>query len=319
MKFSLFILAMTSFLTFHAQKDVYVYFRPLYQTAAFGLDQEVQSENGDVFKLEHLKFYMSDIEIIHDGGQVIVFDSSNVRLVDITSSTVYLGQFPITNLEGIRFGVGVAPEINHLDISTYPETSPLSFQSPSMHWGWAAGYMHMIVGGQVDTNNDNIPDAGFELHNLGDANYHSKELMMPATQTGANEMLFIVDWNIDEWFNGIEPQFAGISHGELGINQTIMYNVVDSPVFAVPLAASISEEQTFHLSVYNGADQVVVKWPTSYFPKHAQLINADGRILMDQSINTSEIAIDKMNKGVFVLRLVDIDGDVKTQTIVIAD
>jgi hypothetical protein len=85
------------------------------------------------------------------------------------------------------------------------------------------------------------------------------------------------------------------------------------------MAASINEEQTFHLSVYNGANQVVIKWPTSYFPKYAQLINAEGRILMDQSINTSEIAIDKMNKGVFVLRLVDIDGDVKTQTIVIAD
>jgi hypothetical protein len=166
---------------------------------------------------------------------------------------------------------------------------------------------------------NNVPDTGFELHNLGDANYHHKEMMMPATEIGVNEMMFIIDWNIDEWFNGIEPQVAGILHGELGLNETIMYNVVDSPVFTIPMSAGINEEQDFDLFVFNGVDHVSVKWPNTYFPKQAQLINAEGKILMDQTINSTEITIDKMNKGVFILRLVDIDGDVKTQTIVIAD
>jgi hypothetical protein len=139
MKFILSLLAFSTILTISAQKDVYVYFRPLFQNAAFGLNQQVQSENGNVFELEHMKFYMSEIEIIHDGGQVIVFDSINVRLVDITSPYVFLGNLPITNLEGIRFGVGVPAEINHLDIAKYPEDHPLSFQTPSMHWGWNAG------------------------------------------------------------------------------------------------------------------------------------------------------------------------------------
>lgn len=311
--------SLLSCLIVQAQKEVSVYFRPLYQTAAFGLNQEVQTENGDVFTLDHMKFYMSEIQIIHDGGQVLVFDSMNVRLIDLASSYAYLGLLPINQLEGIRFGVGVPEDLNHLDIAKYDESSPLSFQTPSMHWGWAAGYMHMIVGGTVDTDGNSVPETYFELHNLGDANYHTKELMMPATTIGNNQEMFIVDWNIDEWFNGIEPAVEGTSHGEVGVNQTIMYNVVDSPVFTAPLTASINKEQPFQLKVYIGTENVVVRWPESYFPKQAQLVSSDGKKIFDQSISAKEITINKSNKGVFILRLVDADGDVKTQTIVIAD
>jgi hypothetical protein len=35
----------------------------------------------------------------------------------------------------------------------------LSFQTPSMYWGWQAGYMHMILGGYADDNGDGSLEA----------------------------------------------------------------------------------------------------------------------------------------------------------------
>ena len=57
-----------------------------------------------------------------------------------------------------EFTVGVPARFNTqqgteaMDISLYPETHPLSYQSPSMYWGWSFGYMYMIIGGGEGSN-----------------------------------------------------------------------------------------------------------------------------------------------------------------------
>jgi hypothetical protein len=114
--------------------------------------------NGKTFKLDHFDYYVSNVQLTYDGGQTVLIDS--VFLVEPQSHTLLLGNFNLSQIEKINFMVGVPKPRNlqsgsqAIDISLYPENHPLSFQSPTMYWGWQFGYMHMIIGGYADDNGD---------------------------------------------------------------------------------------------------------------------------------------------------------------------
>lgn len=93
----------------------------------FALNETITAYNGVDYSVQSMAFYMSRVQIIHDGNQVISLDTNEVFYINFVSPAVNLGSFNVTNLEGIRFDVGVPVYLNHLDISQYPEHHPLSF------------------------------------------------------------------------------------------------------------------------------------------------------------------------------------------------
>jgi len=131
-----------------------------------------------------------------------------------------------------------------VDISSYPDTHPLSFQNPTMYWGWQFGYMHMIVGGEADSNNDQLPDAYFEMHNLGDHNQRTIQMPVIETNTTAGQMDIYLACQVDQWLRNMPLSSVGVLHDQTGLNDSIMSNVLTYPVFMQPLTASLNTNVT---------------------------------------------------------------------------
>jgi len=183
--------------------------------------------------------------LFHDGG-VQTNVSPAVFLFTPDQFGFFLGNYNIQDLDSIRFLVGVPTRLNTelgveaQDISSYPDTHPLSFQNPTMYWGWQIGYMHMIVGGEADSNNDQNPDAYFEMHNLGDHNTRMIQMPVIETNTNSSQMDVYLTCNVDEWLRDMPLSTVGVLHNQTGLNESIMTNVQTYSVFTQPATAALN-------------------------------------------------------------------------------
>jgi hypothetical protein len=212
-----------------SQSNLRLQLTPKVETNQITLNQIV-NVHGKKVLLDHFNYYLSNLHVFYDGNQDLDL-SDTVFLVKANNFILDLGTHTVQNIEKITFGVGVPQNLNHLDISIYRDNHPLGFQTPSMHWGWAAGYMHMIIGGRADANNDQDPEKVFELHNLGDANYHSLSLNVIQTNTSTDVIDVFMDCHVDRWMKNIPIKTIGVQHTSINYNASIMLNVVHENVF----------------------------------------------------------------------------------------
>ena len=299
---SILMLSIASFI--QAQSDVFLHIKAVCGNQPVVLQTNVTSSSGQVFNVEHFNYYVSDMVLYHDGGTATMV-SPSVFIFTPDIQGYYLGNYSIQQLDSIRFMVGVPSRLNTQqgseaqDISSYPMSHPLSFQSPSMYWGWQFGYMHMVVGGNADSNNDQQVDAYFELHNLGDHNQRVVEMPVVATQTTMNQKDVYLECHLDQLLRNIPLDIVGILHGETGLNDTVMANVNGYPVFVQPQNAGINQNITINFFLYEntvylentGAQRLVV-------------LDYLGRKMQEFKIEGSKVNFPlDLSEGMYVLSL----------------
>jgi hypothetical protein len=266
--------------------------------------QPMPALNGVAYQIDDIAFYVSKVVIVHDGGQEHAIDS--VYLFSDHSTDILLDSIDLTAVEGIRFMVGVPQELNHQDISQYASDHPLSYQSPSMFWGWSAGYMHFIMDGYGDGNNDGQPDNShpFQLHCLGDANTQDVIINAPATVLPDGARIIVLLVNVDQWIEGTDPAATGIVHGSDGVNQQVMENVQQNPVFVSPQNAGISEpEKQAEITIALQGGGAFVSWKSEVPASSYDLTGTDGRILRSGSCNSSSVLLSGLGSGMHIVRL----------------
>jgi hypothetical protein len=229
---------------------------------------------------------------------------------------LFLGQQTVNQIEEVNFLVGVPSRFNTeagalaQDISLYPETSALSFQSPSMYWGWAAGYMHMVVEGKADGNNDQNPEAFFQLHNFGDHSQAPVSLTnVIQTNTNATQIDVLLNCHIDRWLNNINLASVGILHGEDGLNLEVMQNVLSQNVFDQPANASVTNltKDIVQFSSQQGAIQCT--WKGLEKGLTLNLIDQSGSLLRSQSISSQgQFAWIALSAGIYFIQYTDQEG-----------
>ena len=234
------------------QKNVFLNIEPVFNAGPLELGVELSHNNGEVYELDHFDYYVSDILITHDGGQVSTA-TDMVYLFEPNNHSFYLGALNLDIIEQIEFTVGIPDRLNvqggseALDISAYPEEHPLSFQSPSMYWGWSFGYMPMIIGGGEGSN-------AFELHSVGA--HLQRQVVLPVVQTNvsASQVELVLQCHVDRWVNGIELLTIGAAHGATPVNITAMDNVMTEDVFTLSPFASLASNsaEAPHIYVKNG-------------------------------------------------------------------
>ena len=111
-------LALSS-LSFSQDKALYLSFPPLVTGTDYTMNSVVQDLSGRYMQIQDFNYYLSNIHIIHDGGQDLDL-SDTILLVKGDAHEFDMGAHDITNIEQINFGVGVPQELNHLDITQYP-------------------------------------------------------------------------------------------------------------------------------------------------------------------------------------------------------
>lgn len=202
-----------------AQTDVYLRINHKLGTTKFSPNHTASNNLNNDFQVERMDYYISEITLIHDGGQQTPVAGHYIIVKAMEQTNDFLGSFNITNLEGITFGIGVDPGANHSDITTYPSTHPLSFQNPSMHWGWAAGYRFIAMEGKSGS----AMNQSWELHALGDGNYGYANVSTTGTMDGTN-LIVALDADYEKALNNIAVSGNLNYHGEGGQAVTIMNN-----------------------------------------------------------------------------------------------
>lgn len=264
---------------------------------------------GNKIKLDHFDYYLSKLSVTHDGGQVLDL-SDSVFLVTPDNYMLDLGLLNVNQVEQIHFGVGVPGPLNHLDISTYPENHPLSFQEPSMHWGWSEGYMHMIIGGLVDGDNDEVPEQWFELHNLGDNNYHEIDLPVYEYTESNGSHIITVSCNIDTWIGNINLVSVDSKHGSIDENAQILNNVVARSVFTSQQAyLGLKNAQTGNFTYSVNPTSIIVNAKEVSYPDHYELVNANGQMVYQGKLNASDFSLEFTNlkKGIYFFNVFSVN------------
>ncbi|MEN9997988.1 MAG: hypothetical protein RI922_978 [Bacteroidota bacterium] len=300
-----------------SQKNVFVTISPKFAGADLQMAVDYTSINGVVLNLDHFDYYLSDLHVIHDGGQDLDL-SDTVFLVEPQNHILYLGYIDVTNIEQLNFAIGVPAVINTsagaqaIDISQYPEGHPLSFQDPSMYWGWTAGYMHMIIGGLADSNSDGIADAPFEVHTVGDLNYRHVQLPVIQTNKDSNIVDIAVDCNVDYWIKDIPIETVGILHGSTGVNMEIMKNVETEPVFTQPTTASNQQlnESAGNIFASQNANETIINWSDINNISSYSVSDINGKKIEAGKAegNKGSITFGNLNSGVYFFHLLNTEG-----------
>ena len=292
-----------------SQDEVFLSFVPRVGGQQLSLNTDVQDLNGVTMKIDDFNYYVSNIHIIYDGGQDYDL-SDTILLVKAEAYSFYLGDLNLPNVEGINFSIGVPSHINHGDITQYPENHFLTWQSPSMHWGWTSGYKFLLVDGFGDNTGDGNANEIFQLHCLGDANFKNVSIPMGATYS-PDKTDVIVYCNLDEWIYGANPGTVGVLHGDNGVNAAVMNNVDSRVVFEQPGNVSIEElnsQAKLYFFVEN--DQLTLTWAEMTGIHSYQLIDMNGKVLMNEySSNPNHSAsIENIKNGSFIFRVLNEDG-----------
>ena len=182
MKKTLFTLWMLSVLTAWSQQSIRFSIDHQLGGTAFGSSVTAQNDLGNDFRTERLQFYISQIELVHDGGQTTPVPNTWFLVDANVPFDESLGSFSVGTLEAIRFGVGVEQAANHLDPASYAMTHPLAPKNPSMHWGWQSGYRFVCMEGKAGSALDQV----YEVHALGDNNYKVQQITTTGVLQGSD-------------------------------------------------------------------------------------------------------------------------------------
>lgn len=256
---------------------------------------EVYSSNQGNFMVTRLSYYLSDIQIIHDGGLRTPFPDLYL-LVHGNQSEFDLGEAFVNSIEGIAFNVGVDSTTNHADPALWPAAHPLAFQSPSMHWGWASGYRFLAFEGLLDKNQDGDPEKIWEFHVVGDALLTHVEVMLDGPQPVSESGTIHISGDYFKLFNGVSMD--NILHGSGSLITKMMSNFVNGPVFTGQNLVSSTNPESLEkplLTVLGNPAQGVIQ--VAYTMPGTQsgqirMVDSVGKLVASQKVSQGQGVLD---------------------------
>lgn len=299
-----------------AQTNVTLKINHLLGTETFAIGAEATNNLDQAFKTSRLEYYISKFTIVHDGGTITDVPLEVIELVkpgEESSTSIELGSFDVTDVESIRFHIGVYEPVNNDDPTLWPEDHPLAPQSPSMHWGWTAGYRFLAYEGESGTGFSQI----FQLHGLGNDNYFKTETDVEV-ETIDGGLVLNVDADYTEGLRDIDISGGTISHGEIGNAKKALENFRDY-VFGSNVA-SLPTETTLNWNVYpnpSTTGQVTVQFnqPEEFTLK---ISNALGQTIEQIAVNgKSSIDLNLPEAGIYMVSVLKEEKVIATNRLVV--
>lgn len=283
--FGLFFLMLNSLF---AQKEVKFEIRHWLGNVPFAFNTTSQNDNGYDFNVARLEYYLSGIEIIHDSGMVTRVPDTTFLIDPSQQTLLSLGTFSVSEVEGISFYIGVDSAYNHLDPAQYPITHPLGPKSPSMHWGWAAGYRFIAMEGKCG----NSLGFDYQLHGLGDRNYFKTEIMAPMLTPYAGGVVVSLDADYAEVLSSMHMGAGVIVHGEDKEARTALLNFKIHVFTPADPTTSIEDDFASQFQLYpnpSADGQAYLKFAEPIQEKMTlTLTDMLGRQLMQQDLSAGQ-------------------------------
>lgn len=303
MKTAIFILSALTSCFLHAQTNISLTFHHKLGSNNFQFNTAATNNLGNSFKLSRMEYYLTKFSIIHDGGQVTAVSEDTVALVNAGSITtsIALGSLNVTNIEGIKFHVGVHTPINHEDPALLPANHPLAPKSPSMHWGWTSGYRFIALEGLSGTNLNQT----LELHGLGDVNYFETTVSAVGVSE-AGGLVVHIDADYQRGLEDISINSGLIVHGETLQAATMIENFRDYVFSANALSVSIEENEIVAFDVFPNPAKgnILVSFPGNYTNARVVVTDFTGRLIeIIEVANSIETTLNLPESGIYFVNL----------------
>ncbi len=307
MKKNLFFLAFSLlvFATVFAQKDVVLNINHVLGNKNFSFRTKAVNNLGDTFTYSRFDYYLSKFTIIHDGGQETAVDPNLYIFVkEATNVNQLLGNYNVTDVEGIKFHVGVDSPNNNSDPTLWVAPHPLAPQNPIMHWGWAAGYKFIAIDGACNSSQNAL----FELHALWNKNYFEQTVMARGFTTGNTIQLYVTA-DGEKAVENIDLSSGPLYHGDNSIDLVALTNFRDN-VFSATITNSIDENSIENkIKVYpnpsNGSFILNIENTTSQI-NAAKIVSITGQVIKEIELNkngeTTRFTMD--GSGIYFLQLI---------------
>ncbi|HSF89339.1 MAG TPA: MbnP family protein [Saprospiraceae bacterium] len=202
-----------------AQSNVHLVIHHKLGDQDFAMNSPAKNNLDHDFEVTRLEYYISGITLIHDNGTATPVPDTYILVNAASPTEVELGSFPVSEIEAIHFAIGVDPEHNHLDPASFDPSHPLAPKSPSMHWGWTAGYRFLALEGFGGPQYNQL----IQLHGLGDQNYIKARVNLNATVVN-NEVTINLDADYTRGLENISVNGGVIEHSESGAAQQALEN-----------------------------------------------------------------------------------------------
>ena len=231
----------------NAQVDVSIHMHQKLGDQPFGYNSVVQTAAGYYIKVTRLQYYISEVKLIHDGGQITPVTDQYFLVTPTVDSILELGNFDITSLEGIEYSLGVDAGHNHLDPASYPSSHPLAPKNPSMHWGWTAGYRFIALEGFGGATSGTVSN-NFQIHTIDDTNYQTLSMNTSGELTEGHLAIHVTA-DYMKMFEGINAQNGIISHAANGASKKQMDNMQSIVFSAEGTTATIDLDPSIEFAV----------------------------------------------------------------------
>jgi hypothetical protein len=191
----------------------------------------------------------------------------------------------ITDLDQIRFSIGVDLAHNHLDPATYPSDHPLAPQDPSMHWGWQGGYRFIALEGEAGPDEQSL-NFNYQIHTVGDNNYFTTIIDIEGSLEG-DVMTIALEADYLEMFRDIDASGGLLSHASTGASKKIAQNARDF-VFTPLLTSGTVEpgvDGTFSISPNPAQNWATVRFDFPAYDELSLIIHdITGRVVHEQPL-----------------------------------
>lgn len=224
-----FLLFLCSTCCLQAQTDVELNIQHKFGKSNYTPNQPYVDDENRVILIHRIQYYLSNIELTHDGGQLVSINKQHI-LMDGEISSYNLGTVSteIQQLEALNLDLGVDPSLNSSRPVQHPVGHPLA--ENSMYSDPQQSYIFLTIEGMIDTDGDQTPDKPFSFRATGDQLLRNMTIQATTSRNGAGLKINLVA-NIANWLKGIDLEFVGNQENGDTDNETLCDNTDDHTVF----------------------------------------------------------------------------------------
>ena len=291
-------------------------------TQLFQMNSTTQNDLTQDYQVTRIEYYLTKFSVVHDGGQITAISDDTVALIsatDGTFSSIELGSLNITDVEAVKFHIGVYSPVNNEDPSLYPSSHPLAPKSPSMHWGWASGYRFLVYEGVGGVNFSQV----FQLHALGNNNYFETTVSAVGEMAGGN-LIIALDADYTRGVDNIDVSNGVVAHGVDLDDLTALENFRDF-VFSqsvLPLSTSTDDiESDIQWGLFpnpSSDGKIVVSIDSDVTIDKVLITDLLGKEVSSVNYsNLKSVEIDIATSGIYLIQLLTNSSIVSTKRVVI--
>lgn len=287
----------------HSQsKDVELILSHKYNNQNFELDQIYMVDDSIPMQISRLEYYLNINEFYNDTDSIRLDDY--YVLVNANKSTYYLPAIELSDINKMKFHIGVDSTLNHEDPALWPAGHPLAPQQESMHWGWAAGYRFVALEAMLNHDGDSIFETVLQYHAVSDSFY--TEIVHDIVTVEDDESIKIyLDVNYDKLIENNFASLGGVFHGAQEENNTLFTNFLSNNVFTNSQNLSIKD-----FSIYTSVQpNPFVDYINITIDKDARLNVFDivGNLVLSKSIcgGVNTLNLSHLRAGIYHLEIRD--------------